>query len=210
MEKAFMFGVSSEKTGDNGKPERTTLGLIPAIKGGYTGHGGDSGTVVDYPTDTNFAGKSWLNGGEDWLDNNLEILFRFGKKQKLAIAGSGAILAIQKIVKNGGTFLYKETTTDYGINIGRWTTAFGVINILNHPLMSYEPTTRKSMVIYEPENVKFRFITDTMFKKDDRMDKGSWTAQDGIKEEYLTEAGFEYHHPIGWGYFTNLGVDSTL
>jgi hypothetical protein len=35
--------------------------------------------------------------------------------------------------------------------------------------------------------------------------KGGWTSRDGIKEEYLTEAGLEYHHPDGWGFLYGLG-----
>src|SRR5690606_9085689 len=34
MEKAFLWGVKTSNTGANGKPERTTMGLIPAIKAG--------------------------------------------------------------------------------------------------------------------------------------------------------------------------------
>jgi hypothetical protein len=65
MEKAFLFGVPSESTGDNGKPERTTLGIVPAIKGGYTGQGGSAGTVNNFVTNTDYSGQTWLQGGED-------------------------------------------------------------------------------------------------------------------------------------------------
>ena len=48
MEKAFLWGVRTEGTGSNGKPERTTMGLIPAINGAGTPAGGTSGTVDDF------------------------------------------------------------------------------------------------------------------------------------------------------------------
>lgn len=210
MEKAFLFGVPSEFTGDNGKPERTTLGIIPAIRGGYTGSGGNAGTVNNFVTNTDYSGQTWLQGGEDWLDTQLEVIFRKGATEKLALCGSGAIQAINKLIKNGGNFDYTSTTTSYGIKVTQWTTAFGVINLMRHPLFSYETTTRHSMVIFEPKDIKYRFIQDTMFKKDDRLKNGGWTSRDGIKEEYLTEAGLEYHHPDGWGYLYGFGTDNSV
>lgn len=209
MEKSFLFSVPSELTGSNGKPERTTLGVIPAIKGGYTGQGGSAGTVDDYISNSDYSGQTWLQGGEEWLDEQLEIIFRRGATEKLAIAGSGAGLAINKLIKNGGNFDYSSSTADYGIKITRWVTVFGVINIIFHPLFSYEATTRNTMVILEPKDLRFRYIDDTMYKKDDRLKRGGWTSRDGIKEEYLTEGGLEYHHPDGWGYLTGFGQTNT-
>lgn len=210
MEKALLFGVPSVGTGTNGMPERTTLGLIPAIRGGYTGHGGDAGTVADYPTATAYAGQTWLQGGEHWLDTNLEVLFRFGKMDKLAFCGSGAMLGITRLVKSLGMTTLTESTTSYGIRITTWRTPAGTINLMTHPLFSYETTMRNTMVIFEPENLKYRFIDDTTFIDDPlKMSKG-WTRRDGVKEEWLTEMGMEYHHPVSWGYFTGIGTDNSL
>lgn len=210
MEKALLFGIPTEKVGDNGKPERTTLGLIPAIRGGYTGHGGAAGTVDDYALNTDYSGQTWLQGGEHWLDTQLEILFRYGANEKLALCGSGALLAISRLVKNGGNFDYTAKTTSYGIKIVEWTTPFGVINLKSHPLFNYEPTMRNVMAIFEPKNLKSRTITDTTFYADDLQKNTGYTRRDGTKEEYLTEMGLEYHHPISWGYFTGVGTDNSL
>ena len=209
MEKGFLWSVPTEGTGTNGKPERTTLGLVPAIRGGYTGHGGRAGTTDDYVANTDFSGQTWLQGGEEWLDTQLELIFRYGSRDKLAFVGSGTLLAINKLVKNGGNFDYSATTESYGIKVLKWITAFGTINMMTHPLFSYEATTRNAMVIFEPKDIKTRFIQDTMYKKDDRLKKGGWTSRDGIKEEYLTEMGLEYHHPDGWGYLYGFGSDNT-
>ena len=202
IEKAIMFGVASERTGANGKPERTTMGLIPAIKAG--------GLVNDFSLNagTDFSGYTWLQAGEYWLDYYLEQIFRYGSREKLCFAGSGALLGINRLIKSGGNFDFSAQTTDYGLQITKWVTAFGTINIMTHPLFSYETTTRNAMAIFEPKDLKFRYIDDTMYKADDRMTKGGWTNRDGIKEEYLTEAGLEYHHPDGWGWLTGVGVDN--
>ena len=119
-------------------------------------------------------------------------------------------MGINRLIKAGGNFDFTSTTTDYGLQITKWVTAFGTINIMTHPLFSYETTTRNAMAIFEPKDLKFRYIDDTMYKADDRMTKGGWTNRDGIKEEYLTEAGLEYHHPDGWGWLTGVGVDNNV
>lgn len=209
MEKAFLFGVPSEGIGANGKPERTTLGLIPAIRGGYTGHGGSAGTTGDFITDSDYAGDTWLQSGEHWLDTQLAEMFKFGKREKLAFCGDGALLALNRIVKNGGDYMFTPTTKAYGIQVVEWVTPLGKINLVTHPLFSQEPTMTNTMVIYEPENLKYRFIDDTTFYSDDMKKNSGWTRRDGLKEEFLTEAGLEYHHPIGWGYLTGFGSTNT-
>jgi len=212
LEKGFLWGVPSSGIGDNGKIERTTLGLIPAIRGGYTGHGGSAGTVSDFATSSTYAGQSWLAGGESWLEDQLEIIFRYGSRQKLMLCGSGTLMAINKLVKNGGQYTFTPATNTYGINIMNWHTPIGSIGLLTHPLFSQESTTRNIGVIYEPENLKYKFIKnrDTQFIGESLAKTNSgWTRRDGIKEEYLTEAGLEYHHPIGWAYLTGFGSDNT-
>ena len=205
MEKAFLFGIRTENTGSNGKPERTTLGLIPAIKSGA------SDNVNDYSLNSDFSGQTWLQGGEEWLDTYLEQIFRYGANDKLAFAGSGAILGINRLAKSGGQIqLSNVSTTDYGLKVANWTTPFGVIHVKTHPLFSYEATTRNCMVIFEPAKLKYKYISDTMFKKDPAMKQAGFTAYDGTKEEWLTEAGLEYHHPTCFGYLTGFNTDNSV
>lgn len=208
MEKAFLFGLPTEGTGDNGKPERTTCGLINAIRGtGITGHGGTGGSLEDFHTDTT-SGDAWVDEGEEWIDEKLEKIFRYGGREKLAFAGSGALLGLNKLVKNKGTFEFKSSTKSYGIQVVEWTTAFGSINLMTHPLFSYDPVNRHSLVIFEPKDIKFRYIDDTTFYGEGDQQNTGRNRVDGTDEEYLTEAGLEYHHPVGWGYFNNVGVDN--
>lgn len=211
-EKAFLWGVPSVSIGDNGKEERTTLGIIPAIRGGYTGAGGTAGTVSNYVTDTDYSGQSWLTGGEDWLETQLETIFRYGKRQKLALCGSGAQMAINKLVKNGGDFSFGPKTSVYGIEISSWHTVLGTINFLSHPLFCQEETNRNIMVIIEPENLIYKYITnrDTHFISDKIGTQNTgYTRRDGKKEEFLTECGLEYHHPVSWAYLTGFGQANT-
>jgi hypothetical protein len=204
MEKSFLFGIRTENTGSNGKPERTTWGLIPAIKDGA------SGNVNDFSLNSSYSGQTWLQGGEDWLDEQLEVIFRYGSQDKLAFVGSGTLLGIQRLAKTYGQIQLSPTSGAYGIKVLQWITPFGVINLKTHPLFSFEATTRNAMVIFEPSMLRYKYITDTMYKKDPAMKQAGFTAYDGIKEEWLTECGLEYHHPTKFGYLTGFNTDNSV
>jgi len=202
MEKAFLHGVLSSNVGSNGKPELTTNGIIPYIK--------SYGTVEDYSLDagTAYDGKTWLQAGDQWLDEHLEEMFRYGSDERLAFCGSGALLAIQRLVKSVGAYNISVREAAYGIKVMEWVTPFGVVYLKSHPLFSYEATTRNAMLVFEPANLVYSFITDTKFMPDTSYGNGGGTGKDGKDEEFLTECGLEMHFPQSCGYLNNLGVDN--
>ncbi len=188
QEKAFLWGIKYSKTGSNGHPERFTQGLIAAIKAG--------GHTSNYATDDpDFHGVTWANGGEEWLDKWLEVVFRYGKDERLAYVGSGALLELNKLVKANGQFQFTPKTMAYGIKVMEWVTPFGVLYMKRHPLFSYEATNRYSMLIFDPSDIKYRYIDDTSFYADGQKQNTGHGRYDGTKEEYLTECGLEYHFP---------------
>lgn len=189
MEKAFLFGVPSENKGANGKPLRTTGGIIWSIKQ-------NGGFVQD------FAGD-WEKDGLDWLDELLMQIFRYGETDKLAYVGDAALLGINRLARKYGTWNYTPQTRAFGINIVELITPFGQITLKTHPLFSHEPTNQHSMLIFEPKNIKYRYITDTTFYASER--ETGHTRYDAQKEEYLTEAGLEYHFPQNWAWLNAVG-----
>ena len=203
MEKAFIFGYPSEGTGDNGKKERTTGGIVYWINA-Y------SGITSSFVTDTSVAtGKTWSGGGEEWLDYYLEQIFRYGSEDRLAFCGSGVLLAINKLVKQGGNYTFTPKTGSYGIKVMEWVTPFGTINLKRHPLFSYETTNSNSMLVIAPEQLAYRYIDDTTFYDDPEKKNTGYTRRDGTKEEFLTECGLELHHPSMFGWLHGFGSDNT-
>jgi len=64
IENAILFGRKSERTGTNNQPETTTGGILEQIRDNVP-------TNIRYynlETDTFFQGKTWLNGGLDWVE----------------------------------------------------------------------------------------------------------------------------------------------
>ena len=199
MEKAFIFGVKTLRVGSNGKPERTTAGLRSFL----------SSNVNDYKTYMGVGvapgapgATPWILGGEAFLDDTLESIFRYGTGEKLCLCGSGAIQGINRIAKAKGQFWLSEKTQSYGIKVLEWVTAFGSLNLKSHPLFTYEPTLRNSMLVVEPRYLKFRYIDDTMYKPEVQAPD-----LDGELSQYITEGGHELNFEQANGWYDNVGLD---
>lgn len=209
MEKAFIFGVPYEGTGDNGKPERTTEGLLNCLRTN------NAAGVDDFQLNTTYHGKMWLDdgGGEDWLDSYLETVFRYGRQEKLALCGTGALLGLNKLARANSHFTMTAATKSYGISVTEWVTPFGTIHLKTHPLFNIEVTLRNSMLIFEPENCVYRYIDDTSFYAEGDAKQAAPGTQggriDGSQEEFLTECGLEYHHPYTGCFLNGVGLDHT-
>ena len=209
MEKAFLFSIPTEGTGSNGKPERTTEGLLSFVRRTVPTN------VNDFSLNASYSGKAWLDdgGGEEWLDAYLEQLFRYGRGEKLAMCGSGALLGLNKLARAGSHMTLTPQTKAYGIDITEWITPFGKIYLKTHPLFSQEATLRNSALIFEPENLRYRYITDTTFFAEGSKEAAAGTQGgrlDGKNEEYLTEAGLEYHHGYTAMFLNGIGENSEV
>lgn len=114
LEKAFIFGIPTEGTGSvMSKPERTTAGIINFIRANVPAN------FNDFRLNSTYSGKGWLDagGGETWLENYLEQVFRFGRPEKLAIISSGALLCLNRLVKSLGHYELKAREVAYVIKI---------------------------------------------------------------------------------------------
>ncbi len=204
MEKALLWGIRTENVGDNGKPERTTQGLINWIRSNSA-----AGAIVsDFKAETNvdFVNKYWTEAGEEWLNYYLEQIFRHGGTERDAFCGSGVILAIQKLVKANAQYTISAETKAYGTQVLRFVTPFGDIMFKRHPLFSYEATDRNTLVIFDGSDLKYRSLTDTTFYAEGDKQNTGKTRYDGTAEEWLTEAGLEFHFPQKCGFLTNFGA----
>ena len=208
MELAYLWGIRTENIGDNGKPERTTMGVINFIRQ-YAAANCD-----DYTLNTDYSSDDWTVGGETWFKNMLEQIFRYGAEEKLCLCGSGFLLGIDALAMTGGQINLQPAQKTYGLNIRSWITPFGTIHMKTHPLFSYDATTRNMGLIIEPKEMSYRYIDDTAFY-------GESTAKqhpegyggrrvDGSNEEYLTECGLEFGLPQKCAVLNGVGLNNTI
>lgn len=209
MDWSALFGIPTEDIGDNGKPERTTGGLWDYLRTN------NSSQIVNYATDANYSGQTWLEGGEQWLLDILERLFRFtdgSSGDMVALCGNGVIKALERLGKAGLDITVKPgASVGYGIKMVEWITSFGSIMLKSHPAYSYETTMLNTAVIYRPSSIRFRFIDDTDFYGTPDNKNYAYTSSgrriDGINNEWITEMGWEFGHPEN--YLIANGWDST-
>ncbi len=208
MELAFLWGIRTENIGDNGKPERTTMGVINFIRQ-YAAANCD-----DYTTNATYAGQTWAAGGETWFKNMLEQIFRYGAGEKLCLCGSGFLLGIDALAMAGGQINLQPAQKTYGMEIRQWITPFGTLNMKTHPLFSYDATTRNMGVILEPKEITYKYIDDTQFygesNKKEHPEGYGQQRVDGTNEEYLTECGLEFGLPQKCAVLNGVGLPSAL
>ena len=210
MELAYLWGIRSERIGSNGKPERTTLGIINYIRDNAPANCAD----FTLETDSAYKTKTWEAAGEDWFKTKLEQIFRYGSGEKLALCGSGALLGIDKLAMTGGQLNLSPGQKTYGMAIKKWETSFGTLNMKTHPLFSYDATTRNMMVILEPKELENKLVTDTTFygEGSSKQHAEGYGARriDGTEEEYLTESGLEFGEPMKCAVFNGVGLPNIL
>jgi hypothetical protein len=200
MEMNTLFGQRLDAIGDNGKPERTTMGIIPFVRANAPAN------VDDFKFSTNInAGDTWLEGGKIWLDTMFEQLARYANMSDMVwCCGSTALLAINRLAAANSEIQLVPTSPAYGLQVVKWITPFGDANLMTHPLLSQGVTTRKMMVGITPKSMKFKYIDDTFFKNDPEKEAGEGS-YDATKEEFLTEGGYEYQHPEHFMILDGLG-----
>ena len=208
MELAFLWGIRTENIGDNGKPERTTMGVINFIRQYATAN------CNDYTLNPTYAGQTWVTGGEVWLKSMLEQIFRYGASDKLVFCGSGFLLGIDALAQASGQVNIKPAQKIYGMEIREWLTPFGSIKMKTHPLFSYDATTRNMGIVLEPKELSYRYIDDTTFYGESSAKQHAegygQRRVDGINEEFLTEAGLEFGLPQKCGILNGVGLDNNL
>lgn len=180
MELALLFGVRSQST-RNGKPWRTTRGLMASI---------DAGNVENYA-----HGEVAISR----LEQSFKKLFTYGSDEKVAFLGNTALLAINQAIRKATTFNIETGIKEYGMAVSRLVCPFGTLVLKTHPLFNIISGSSSgawyaldsTLVAFDMKNIKYRYFTgdDTRYETALQI-----PGMDGYKEGYLTECGLEVHH----------------
>lgn len=212
MEKSLIWSIRSQNTAANGNNENTIMGLNQFINT-YA-----SANVDSFKYNTTYSGKTWLESGEDWMDDMLMNIFSVGTGdlggEVFGMCGAGAALGIKRLAKSGSFISFESAQMSYGIKVVRWETIFGTINLKIHPLFNQETTNKYKMLIFSPSYVRWLPIedSDTDFYEDDSIAKkrGAFRRVDGICNEYLTEGTYEYNLQGPFGFLHDVGLDNAV
>ncbi|ATB52648.1 putative major capsid protein [Vibrio phage vB_VspS_VS-ABTNL-3] len=179
MEMASIYGGASETVGANGKPLRTTGGLLSHITTHRTQFG-SGGTTLS----------------EDNLIDFFSQVFNFDGQgagnERLAFVGNTALTAINKLARDSSSTRInfdKEMTMVYGMNFTKWTLPQGTIYFKTHPLFNIHPELSKAMMVINPKGIKERPLRKLKFK-----DNVQAPDADYQKGQWIAETGFEFNH----------------
>jgi len=163
IERAFWFGKKSKRTGTNGKPIRTTAGVID--------------TITTYATANVDTEAEW----ETWLQD----VFRYGNKEKYAFCSPQIVTMINGFAKAKVELVQSEKT--YGITILKYVSAHGTLNLIKHNLFTGTPYGNYAVAL-DMEAATYRYLKN----RDSKLltNRQANDADEKI-EEYLTETGLQ-------------------
>jgi len=207
-EKSLIWSIRREWTGDNGKPQRTFDGMLNFLKRNATSgfSASAASSINDYTLRTDYSAQSWLDGGEDWFDEELEYLGKYAPDEVVGFCGAGALTGITKLAKYTGNIQLTPGPMDsYGLKFTSWVNPHITVHLKKHPLLAREASTNYSMLLFAPENIKLRVLDDTMYLPE-RGPRGL----DGEMSEWLTELGPEFHFPDQFMWLNGIGQDNAV
>lgn len=168
IERAFWFGEKNYDTnGTQGHPRRSTGGILEFIEGGnsYIQNQGGVLTAPDFNT--------FLREG-----------FTYGNETKIFMCGGVVLQAINEFAR--GQLQTVVGANTYGVNIRKYITSFGTINIVHNPLF-VEDFAGYGFLL-DLESFRYRFMDGRDTKL---MTNVQANDTDGEVDQYLTEAGLE-------------------
>lgn len=199
MERSFWFGKASE-TNLNGRPIRTTDGVEQRIA---------TTNVVTAATTTAGTDMETLEG---WL----EQAFRYGSNEKVAFGGNQSLLTIQQIIRKNTNFQIFSGIKEFGMNVLKLETPFGMMTIFRHPLFNYMQGGTNGVTTYygrsswlyilDMPNIGYTYLRNRDLKFQTGLEAND---QDGMKSGYIAEASIEIHHPKTHFLIKNLAVPGT-
>lgn len=177
IERAMFFGIKNETNGSGAQPTRFTGGLLTQLS-----------NVIDLASDhATWGGASAGDMPESGFDDALiQSIFKYGSKEKIAFVGDRVASKLQRFAKDKWT--PEQVQGAYGVNLTRYTTFAGDLNVHLHPQFRQIPGMRDSMIIVDFPYLKYRYLDgrDTQL-----LENRQGNDEDAVKHEYLTECGLE-------------------
>lgn len=188
LENAFLFGKRSETTGANGKPQRTSAGILQQLQLGNP---------------TSIYAFSTTPTANLLLDNLYQVWDYESEagSERIAFCGNNALNTLNKVANAASNtrINFDGYVTLYGMKLMRWVLPQGEIYLKTHPLFNTHGRFTNDMLVLDPTVLKYRYLRDTDFQ-----DNIQANDADTQKGQWLTEAGLELHHAKTCKWLSNM------
>ena len=119
--------------------------------------------------------------------------------ERIVFCGNGALNMRNKLVLNASsTFIKYDGIVDFfGMRLQRYVIPQGTLYLKSHPLMNVHPVYKNSMFVVNPAGITYRPLggRDTKVEKEIQPNDADY-----IKDQWLTECGFEFHFERSFAY----------
>lgn len=119
------------------------------------------------------------------FDIFLEAIFRYGGKRKIGFCSSGIIDAIHQTVLDNSNFLITDKTAEWGIDVLRYKSPYGMVDLYYHRLISQVMPGYGYFV--DMDCIKRKWLQKTIVKPNIQAPD-----YDGYKDEILTEDHIQF------------------
>lgn len=172
IERSLWLGSRTE-TLEAGQPKRTT------------------GGVLDFIDPANVQAVSGGTMDMNEFESYFARIFAYGSGEKLAYTSLKVLTLMSKLVRLNTNYQWQQGGKEYGMNVTRFVTPAGTLVLTEHPLFGVDGGfLSDSMAILDTEQLRWRYITDTTYRKDIQV-----PGDDGKTDEWLTEGGLEFGSP---------------
>src|SRR6185436_11687687 len=112
--------------------------------------------------------------------------------EKLCVAGNTALTKINKIARIHGEMQMTPTSESYGLNMTRYRTPYGFLQLRQHPLFSKNPTFCSWGIVVDTQYLIDRPLSANGMNRDTNyLENRQPPGADETMDEWLTESGLE-------------------
>lgn len=119
--------------------------------------------------------------------------------ERIVFCGNGALNFLNTMIATHQNTMisYDGTIKFYGMELKKYVIPQGTLYFKSHPLLNVHPVYKNSMFVVNPSGIIYRPLKgrDTHLEKDIQPNDADY-----IKDQWLTEAGFEFHHERTFAY----------
>lgn len=179
MEYAFLFGEKNIVT-SGAQPETYVGGIFEFLK-----------------TNANNVTKTTASATESDLMTFCQRVFTYGGDSRTCLCSPDMLAWVAALASPKIQLIQSSKDSTYGLNITKYLTPFGVLDLVMHPLLT--GGYAKRIVALDFADLYYRPLEGRDTKLETNIQAND---EDGERDQYITEAGIELRLPLKHGIFT--------
>lgn len=104
----------------------------------------------------------------DFMQTMFERNIKGKPNERISFSGNNILSAIDTLATHYGTINLVPGDNEFGLEVKKWRTPFGSLNIVSHPLMVESPLWTQNLYAFHPGGMKTRWLSRT---KEDTYDR---------------------------------------